>query len=340
MLREEAERLGLAAVGVAPAVDEVRTEFGWARSVIVCAICYLPPERDVVDDAPRGRVARVARSSDYHEVLRAKLSVLCDALRSQYPEARTEACVDTCPIPERKLAVLAGIAWRGKSGNVFVEGCGSYAALGEIVTDVELPVSEPTTIDRCGDCDLCIRACPAGALTEPYEVDTDTCLSALTQVSGIVPRKLRKTMADRIYGCDVCQEVCPQNAGVRPGAPEFAEDVFPGPCPELVPLIRLTPREFREKVRHSSIGWIRRTRICRNAAIAAGNMRCEAAAPALAEMLSDENPMLRATAAWALGEIGTPASADSLRSALSVEDDAAISEEIRAALSNIAEGRS
>lgn len=329
-LREKANQLGLQAVGVASAIAEVRAAYPWAESVVSAAICYLPPEHKPSDDVPRGSVARVAQGADYHTVLREKLSQLSEVIRAGQPEARVEICVDTGPLPERKLAVLAGIAWRGKSGNVFVEGCGSYAALGEIVTDARLPGSEPIEIDRCGDCAMCMLACPTGAITAPGVVDAARCLSQLTQASGEAPREMRKAMGDRIYGCDICQEVCPQNAQVESVSPEFAAEVFPGPCPELVPLIDLSAAEFRERVRDSSIGWIRRTRIRRNAAIAAGNLRCGSAVPALDRMLRDTDPMLRAQAAWSLGMIGSEEAIRALHEALERESDPAVIEEIRA----------
>lgn len=303
VLRKTGKDVGLAAVGVAPAIDEVRAVFPWARSVVCAAICYLPPEEAPADDQPRGLVARFARGADYHTVMRAKLEPLADAVRSA--GGRAEVCVDTAPIPERKLAVLAGIAWRGWNGNVFVEGCGSWAALGEAVTDLDLPASEALTIDRCADCGRCMRKCPTGAITEPYVVDRSRCLSAITQASGSIPKEMRRKLANRIYGCDVCQEVCPQNARVKPSAPEFSEHCFPGAHPELIPLISLGPREFRERVKNSSIGWIGRTRIRRNAAIAAGNLKAREAETALREMFEDENPVLHESAEWALGEVGS-----------------------------------
>ncbi|MHB9035570.1 MAG: tRNA epoxyqueuosine(34) reductase QueG [Armatimonadota bacterium] len=302
-LRKLASELGLAALGIAPAIPEVQKSFPWAKSVVVTAICYLPPESAVTDYIPRGWVARVARSSDYHDVLRDKLSRLTEQIESRHPNARTEICVDTSPLPERKLALIGGIAWRGKNGNVFVEGCGSYAALGEIITDIDIPYVQSLEVDRCGECDRCVRACPTGAIIAPGVIDCSKCLSALTQSGGIIPNELRHAMGNRIYGCDTCQEVCPQNAKIEPSAPEFAENIFPGACPELIPLIELSAEGFREMVKESSIGWIRRARIRRNAAIAAGNLRTEQAVPALTRMLEDENPILREHAAWALGQI-------------------------------------
>lgn len=298
-----AAELGLQAVGVAPMTPEVSDAYPWARCVVAAAVSYLPPERPPRDQAPRGLVARFARGADYHQVLRGKLDGLAQVLRSRRQGARVEVCVDTCPLPERKLAVLAGIAWRGKSGNVFVDGCGSYASLGEIVTDIELPPSAPCAVDRCGDCNACMRACPTGAITQPFTVDPARCLSRLTQAAGSTPVEFKSKLENRVYGCDACQEVCPQNAAARPISPEFAEETFPGQWPELIPLIRLSPEEFRSKVKASSIGWIRRTRIRRNAAIAAGNLKLSEALSALEEMLRDPDPVLRETAAWAIEEI-------------------------------------
>lgn len=333
LLKKSAIKAGLAAVGIAPAIDEVRAEYAWAESVVVAAISYLPPEEAQPDDNLHGLVARVARSADYHDVLRNKLSQLAKIIRTQYPDARLEVCVDTCPLPERKLAVLGGIAWRGKNGNVFVEGCGSYAALGEIVTDIRLPVSKPILEDKCGECQKCITACPAKAITASYIIDTNKCLSSLTQMSGVIPADMRNRMGNRIYGCDICQEVCPQNASISPISPNFAQKCFPGTHPELLPLINLSAKEYKTHIAQSSIGWIRRTRIRRNTAIAAGNLKCKEAVPALKTMLSDENSVLRIHAAWALGEIGNEEALASLEKALNNESDLDVIKEIRPALS-------
>ena len=332
-LNNLADELGLASIGVAPAINDVRLCFPWAESVITTAVSYLPPDCQIEDDLPRGLIARVARSGDYHCVLREKLSHLVSHLRLKHPQARIEICVDTSPIPERKLAVLGGIAWQGKSGNVFIKGCGSYAALGEIVTDIKLAVSEPSTVSRCGECDKCMCACPTGAIIEPGVLDRSRCLSHLTQAAGIIPRDLRHFMQNCIYGCDVCQEVCPQNASVKPVSPEFALLGYPGACPELIPLINLSADEYKANLRDSSIGWIRRTRIRRNAAIAAGNLKCESAVDALDTMIRDGNSILRIHAAWALGEIGSDDALHVLNKALESEQDADVIKEIRLALS-------
>lgn len=272
LLRELGERTGLHGVGIAPAIDEVRAAYPWARSVVCAAVSYLPPERPAPQDGrPRGLVARFARGADYHVVLRAKLAPLAEAVTRE--GGRAEVCVDTCSLPERKLAVLAGTAWRGKNGCVFVEGCGSYVALGEIVTDLELPAGIPNEFDGCGECRRCMDACPAGAITAPYTVDRARCLSQVTQSGGPIPDDVKAKLGLRIYGCDTCQEACPHNQDMAPITPEFAQEIFPGAYPELAPLIDLSPQDFRERVRPSSIGWIGRSRIRRNATIAAESQR-------------------------------------------------------------------
>lgn len=297
-LRKTASDLRLADIGVAPAIPEVRNIYPWACSVVTAAICYLPPEQTIPDEKPRGAVARIARGADYHTVSRTKLNILADQIKLAVPNAQVDICVDTTPIPERKLAVLSGIAARTKNGNVIVEKCGSYAALGEVVTDIELSPGKPSETDLCGNCDLCIKACPARAIIRPGIIDCTKCISALTQSSGQIPLDLREKMGIQIYGCDVCQEICPHNRNIKPNVDEFGEEMFPGAYPELIALINMSAREFRENVKKSSLGWIGRTRIRRNAAIAAANQKCESAIPALEEMIQSESPVLREIACY------------------------------------------
>lgn len=299
-LRKTAYDLGFAALGVAAPTPEVWKIYPWARSVVTSALCYLPPEYEM-DNKPRGAVARIAQSADYHTVLQTKLNFVADQIRLNIPKAQLQICVDTTPISERKLAVLSGIAARAKNGNVIVEGCGSYAALGEIVMDIELSAGRSRDSDICGDCDLCVKACPAGAITGHGIIDRSRCISALTQSSGVIPMELREKMGKQIYGCDVCQEVCPHNRNVKLNVDEFGEEMFPGAYPELIPLITMSARDFRDKVKNSSIGWIGRTRIRRNAIIAAGNLRCEETVSVLKEVARGESQILSEYSVWAIG---------------------------------------
>ncbi len=303
LLKKAANSVGLDVVGVAPAINEVVGQYPWARSVLCAAISYLPPECADEDDQPRGLVARFARSIDYHKVLHEKLTAVAGLIVRFRSDARLVVCVDTCPLPERKLAVLSGIAWPSKNGNVFVDGLGSWVALGEIVTDLPLISDAEPQLSRCGSCTICMQTCPAGAIVEPGAIDRSRCISALTQASGSIDTGFRELMGTNIYGCDICQQVCPHNKNIQPLTPEFAEAVFPGKSPALLPLLGLTAAEYKTCVAESSIGWLRRTRIRRNAAIGVGNLLCEAAVDALEVVCLDENTILREAAGWAINKI-------------------------------------
>ncbi|MGQ9454722.1 MAG: tRNA epoxyqueuosine(34) reductase QueG [Armatimonadota bacterium] len=302
-LKRVAIALGLHAVGTAPAIDEVRDVYPWARSVICAAVSYLPPEEELARDRPRGLVARFARSTDYHVLLRKKLADLARCILEMHPGGRVEICVDTTPLPERKLAVLAGIGWLGWNCCVFVQGCGSWVALGEIVTDIRLCEESPQVEDYCSSCGRCMRACPTGAIVAPRVLDRSLCLSDVTQRPGSVPVELRVKLGNRVYGCDVCQEVCPQNESAGHLTPEFAERCYPGAYPDLIELMGLTKSEYDRFVKPSSIGWLGRTRLRRNAVVAVGNCAGREELPALKELLEDPSPVVREHAQWAVVRI-------------------------------------
>lgn len=331
-LVEESKHIGIQAVGAAPAAEEVRPLFPWAVSVVSAAVSYFPPEPVSPPTPTCGLVARVARGADYHEVVRAKLDALADRLEQGYGVSQYEIHVDTSPLPERKIALLCGVGWLGNNGCVFVEGYGSYVALGEIIVDKALDVSGPGSQSLCGACRRCIDACPTGALSGRGVVDKSRCLSHLTQAGGIAPREIRTALGSRIYGCDVCQEVCPHNSGLAPVNPEFIQQRFPGAHPDLLPLLNLSKADFESRIRPSAIGWIGRSRLRRNAALAVGNLGLSEAVPQLREMLVDPSSVVRSGAAWALGRIGTAEALDSLKFAVRSETNIGVIEEISFAL--------
>lgn len=303
LLGQQAEGIGIQAVGVAPATDDIKAFYPWAESVVCAAVSYLVPEAEAPTDGVHGLVARVARGADYHQVVREKLTVLAQCLDVELGAYRWEVHVDTCPLPERKLAVLSGIGWLGRNGCLYVDGFGSYVALGEIVTSAQLVPSQTYQASRCGDCRRCIDACPAKALGEDGRLDRSRCLSRITQSGEIVPDELRTILGNRIYGCDTCQEVCPHNIGVVPVNAEFQESQYPGAYPDLISLLNISVHDFRGVYRPSSIGWIGRTKLRRNAAVAAGNIGDPGAVTELRRMLTDTNSVLRSHAEWALNMI-------------------------------------
>jgi epoxyqueuosine reductase len=310
-----------------------------ARSIISVASSYLSDEseesaiRNPQSEMPRGWVARFARGLDYHAVLQERLSILAGEIRAKlghHVEIRSYA--DTGPLVDRSAAIRAGIGSHGKNTCVYVGEHKSWVVLGELLTDVELEPEEPAPLEICGECDVCMKACPTGAICAPYVVDVKICLSQVTQSKGFIPHWLREKLGTRIYGCDTCQSACPLNNDAKPGnIDDFRTSKGLGENPELLPLLNISPEEFTVRVGPTTAGWIRRTRFRRNVAIALGNIGDPVAVPGLTEALSDPEPVIRGHAAWALGRIGGPARVG-LESALGRETDEQVLGEIRSAL--------
>lgn len=301
-----------------------------ARSLISVAASYLMREPDGKETAgPRGRIARYAWSRDYHEVLKERLFQLIECMRQQVPGARCAAIVDTGRLVDRAVARRAGVGWYGKNTNILTLRYGSWVCLGEILTDVELPADRPTR-RNCGRCTACLEACPTGALIAPGVIDNARCISFLTiENCGPIPRALRPLIGEWIFGCDICQEVCPVN---RHAEPANVGPLAVEPRPALIPLLRLSDEEFRQRFRHTALMRDKRRGLVRNVAVALGNAGAPAAVPALGEALHDEEPLVRGHVAWALGRLGGPAARQYLLEALASEADGWVRSEITAAL--------
>src|SRR5579863_6773424 len=208
-----------------------------ARSVIVCALNYnsaFPASTEAWKQAeenggPRGWISRYAWGDDYHFVLGEKLDLLIDNLRGEFRESfEARAYVDTGPIVERVAAKYAGLGWLAKNTCLINEELGSWLFLGVVLTTFELaptlPRGEPPPADLCGNCTLCLEACPTQAFAAPYVLDARRCISYLTiELRGAIPGELREGIGGAVFGCDICQDVCPWNrkAAVT-GAAEFA----------------------------------------------------------------------------------------------------------------------
>ncbi|XID90620.1 tRNA epoxyqueuosine(34) reductase QueG [Paenibacillaceae bacterium WGS1546] len=319
---------------------ELRTEPGLhmpeARSIIAIAVAYPSKLKNAPVSEPgkrRGILARAAWGEDYHRALRRRLDKLSEWILERVPDAKLLPMVDTGALSDRAVAERAGIGWSGKNCSVLTPELGSWVYLGEMITNLPLPpdVSLP---DGCGDCTLCIDACPTGALVGPGQLDAQRCISFVTQTKGIVEDEMMRKIGNRLYGCDTCQIVCPVNRKIDI---RHHEELLPDPevvKPLLRPILKMGNREFREKFGSSSAAWRGRKPIQRNALIALGNFRDAESAPDVAAVLRDDpRPELRATAAWALGRIGSPEAIDALREARDVETDASALEAIGRALS-------
>lgn len=307
-----------------------------ARSVVMLAMHYATAEPTPASPGT-GRVSRYAWGErDYHQVLRDRLHQLADFLRELAPEALTRGVVDTAPLLEREFAQLAGLGWIGKNTLLLSKTAGSYFFLAALLTDMELDYDQPFAADHCGTCTACIDACPTNAFPQPYVLDATRCISYLTiELQDTIPTELRPGLGEWLFGCDICQDVCPWNhAAPRSNEPAFAPLADMNPV-ALLELFSIDDAEFRSRFRHTPLWRAHRRGLLRNAAIVLGNQRYRPAATALAAALGDEEPLVRSAAAWALGQIATPAAGDALVQAIHAETDDSVRAEINAALTGI-----
>ncbi len=337
-----------------------------AQSIIALSMVYLTEQPDEQETGtPRGRIARYAWGDDYHDIIKPRLQQFSTWLhgytrQEMGAEAETRLFVDTGRMVDRAVAQRAGLGWYGKNTNILTKGWGSWIFLAEIVTNLPLMTDEPLKAN-CGSCEICLHACPTGALPNPYELDNTRCIAFLTiELRGSIPLELRPLMGNLIFGCDICQEVCPVNKvaekrlglrdtngrpiisaqNIRKGATfhqEFRSRPPVGSSPELIPLLSLTEEEFRERFRHSPIKRAKRRGLLRNVCVALGNIGDPQAVPALIGALHDHEPLVRGHAAWALGCIGDEQALVALRAALEMEEDMEVRKEIQCALLNIEE---
>src|SRR5690242_13152825 len=191
--------------------------FPTARSVVVVALNYFAPERHH-NNPGTGKVSRYAWGDDYHEIVGAKLQSLLRWVKEMVPHAEGKVCVDIQPVMDKAWAVRAGLGWLGKHTNVITPEFGSWVFIGELLLNLELIYDTNQIEDHCGTCTLCIDACPTGAITEPYLLDSNRCISYATIElrTPHLPDLVSDNLSGWLYGCDICQDVCPWNRFEQP----------------------------------------------------------------------------------------------------------------------------
>jgi len=273
--------------------------------VISARMNYWPaeaqPAQSVLEDDEAAYVSRYALGRDYHKVMRRALRELAEQVAELAGPHGFRVFSDSAPVLEKALARNAGLGWIGKHTNLIAREAGSWFFLGEIFTDLPLPIDAPASA-HCGSCTACMPACPTGAIVAPHQLDARRCISYLTiELDGPIPTELRKAMGNRIYGCDDCQLVCPWNKFARAAAhPDF--HVRHGlDAPRLTELFGWTELQFDQRMRGSAIYRIGYQRWLRNIAVALGNARSSAAVlAALNARREDRSALVREHVGWAL----------------------------------------
>jgi epoxyqueuosine reductase len=275
--------------------------------VVSARMDYLPPNArdadEVLSDPTLGYVSRYALGRDYHKVIRRRLAQLAERISNECEGTQYRVFVDSAPVLEKAFARDAGLGWIGKHTNVINRSAGSWFFLGEILTNLPLPLDAPATA-HCGSCTACIDVCPTQAIVAPNELDARRCISYLTiELRGSIPLEFRKAMGNRIYGCDDCQLVCPWNKFARLSVePDFivrhALD-----SSSLTDLFAWTEEEFLARTEGSAIRRIGYECWLRNIAVALGNApRTERVLTALRSRLDHPSALVREHVEWALNE--------------------------------------
>jgi epoxyqueuosine reductase len=275
--------------------------------IISARMDYLPPNardpEEVLADPQLGYVSRYALGRDYHKILRRRLADLAEKITTECVGSKYRVFVDSGPVLEKAYARDAGIGWIGKHTNVINRSAGSWFFLGEILTDLPLPIDAPATA-HCGTCTACIDICPTQAIVGPNELDARRCISYLTiELRGSIPVEFRKALGNRIYGCDDCQLVCPWNKFARMTSEvDFAvRHRLDGAS--LIELFAWTESEFLSRTEGSAIRRIGYQSWLRNIAVALGNApTTPSIIAALKSRSSNPSELVREHIEWALAQ--------------------------------------
>lgn len=371
LIRERSSELGIDGIGICDAdpLDEVRTSITAAvrsglippeeapgrralerlttpslhlrgvRSIVSAYEAYPTDEASGVREAsgvdgtaeagPRHGIIAPYTRANYYKDLRLRLQDLAAFMKDELG-ARTKPFSCYVTLAEKPLARKAGLGFYGKNGVIITERHGSCVVLGEILTDLELERDRPLDLD-CGTCRICMDACPTGAIAEPHRLDRRRCIQFLSGRRRVVPLDIRELWQDRLYGCSTCQDVCPFNKRRE----TVSRDVAIGRVGDSVPLedmLTIDDLEFAKRFGDNQIGRREVPILRRNAALAAAHTRERGFIPLLKRMSRDPDPMIRQHSLWAIWRIDGAASEALLRSALDVETEPEIAEELKTLL--------
>ncbi|WP_369920732.1 tRNA epoxyqueuosine(34) reductase QueG [Marinomonas polaris] len=275
------------------------------RRVISLRMHYLPQSVETVErlkTKDKAYIARYALGRDYHKLIRKRLTQLAQKIEQKVGDHGYRAFVDSAPILERQIAEQAGMGWIGKNTLLLTPKAGSWFLLGEIFTNLPLPVDKPTETRHCGSCTACLTQCPTDAFVEPWVLDAGKCISYLTiEHKGPIPEELRSKMGNRIFGCDDCQLVCPWTKFAKYTQEDDFQPRHNLDSADLVELFEWNEEAFLKNTEGSPI---RRTGFenwRRNIAVALGNAPTNSATiQSLENALSHSSELVKEHIVWAL----------------------------------------
>lgn len=273
--------------------------------VISARMDYLPDAEDMHSNlisTDRAYVSRYALGRDYHKLMRKRLAQLADKITAAADSHRYRAFVDSAPVLERALAEKAGLGWIGKNTMLINPKAGSWFFLGEIYTNLPLPIDQPSVDMHCGTCTQCLQDCPTGAIVAPQQVDARRCISYLTiELRESIPESLRPLVGNRIYGCDDCQLVCPWTKFSATTAEQDFQPRNDLDSARLVDLFQWSEAEFLQRTEGSAIRRIGYECWLRNIAVALGNAPASPeVTDALSKRVNDKSALVREHVEWAL----------------------------------------
>jgi epoxyqueuosine reductase len=234
--------------------------------VVVVAKNYYTPTQHM-DDPATGKVSRYAWGDDYHEVMGSKLRSLLAWIQEEVPAAEGKVCVDIQPMMDKAWAARAGLGWIGKHTNLITTEYGSWVFIGELLLNLDLEYDDQPVEDHCGSCTLCIDACPTNAITEPYVVNSNRCISYATIElrDAELPDEVAKNLEGWFYGCDICQDVCPWNRFERVTDESRFRPREGNVNIDLADVLELTMATYAERFRHSAMKRAKLSGLQRNA---------------------------------------------------------------------------
>lgn len=297
------------------------------RSVIMVGVNYGPDSDPLLQLSRKGEgnISVYARHRDYHDVIKGKLKDLAGFL-ARRSGGEVKVFVDTAPVMEKPLAQTAGLGWQGKHTVLVSRQFGSWLFLGALFTSAELPPDIPHA-ETCGSCRKCLDICPTDAFPAPFQLDARKCLAYWSvEARGQIPVALRKPMGNRIFGCDDCLAVCPWNkfAQVSQEAKLRAREDLTAPA--LAGLAQLDDEAFRKLFAGSPVKRLGQKRFLRNVLIAIGNSGDAGLLEHVRNRLTDEEPLVRGAAIWALRQLAEPEEVNRLH-ARHPEPDATVAAE-------------